>query len=100
MYDVDTHRRLGGLDYEVDGPNVKVNGFSFTDWKDMRLPEGFIKHFVKKMKKKGIKKVMVELYDTDSNTHNKLTLFRNMKFVTDTTGNMTGYQSWLLIREI
>jgi hypothetical protein len=100
MYDVDTHRRLGGLDYEVDGAKVKVNGFSFTDWKDMRLPEGFIKHFVKKMKKKGIKKIMVELYDTDSNTHNKLTLFRNMKFVTDTTGNMTGYQSWLLIRDL
>ena len=100
MYDYDSSQRLGSMEYEVDGSEVKVNGFSFTEWKDMRMPEGFIKHFLKRMKKRGITKVVVELYDTDANTHNKLTVFKNMKFVTDTTGNMTGYQSWLLIRNI
>ena len=59
-----------------------------------------IKYFLKKMKKRGVSKVVVELYDTDSNTHNKLSVFKNLKFVTDNTGNMTGYQSWLLIRDL
>ena len=100
MYDYDTSKRLGSMEYEIDGNQVKVNGFSFTEWGDTRLPEGFIKYFLKKMKKRGVSKVVVELYDVDANTHNKLTVFKSMRFVTDTTGNMTGYQSWLLIRDI
>jgi hypothetical protein len=100
MYDYDTSKRLGSMEYEIDGNQVKVNGFSFADWGDPRLPEGFIKYFMKKMKKRGVSKVTVELYDTDANTHNKLTVFKNLKFTTDTTGNMTGYQSWLMIRTI
>ncbi|MGA1848356.1 MAG: hypothetical protein ACMUHB_03355 [Thermoplasmatota archaeon] len=100
MYDYDTSKRLGSMEYEIDGNQVKVNGFSFADWSDPRLPEGFIKYFMKKMKKRGVSKVTVELYDTDANTHNKLTVFKSLKFTTDTTGNMTGYQSWLMIRTI
>lgn len=100
MYDYDTSKRLGSMEYEIDGSKVSVNGFSFVDWVDMRMPEGFVKYFLKKMKKRGVSKVVVELYDTDSNTHNKLSVFKNLKFVTDNTGNMTGYQSWLLIRDL
>jgi len=100
MYDYDTSKRLGSMEYEIDGNQAKVNGFSFADWGDPRLPEGFIKYFMKKMKKRGVSKVVVELYDTDANTHNKLTVFKNLRFMTDTTGNMTGYQSWLMIRSI
>ncbi|HHD15781.1 MAG: hypothetical protein DRG71_06775 [Deltaproteobacteria bacterium] len=100
MYDYDTQRRLGSMEYEIDGSQVKVNGFSFDEWDDQRLPEGFLKFFIKKMKKRGVSKVIVELYDTGHRTHDKLTLFKNMKFKTDTTGNMTGYQSWLLTRDI
>jgi hypothetical protein len=79
---------------------VKVKGFTFNDWKDMRYPEGFIKYFIKKMKKRGVTKVIVELYDAGGSTHEKLTVFKKMKFRTDTTGNMTVYQSWLLIRDL
>jgi len=100
MYDGDSGRRLGGLEYEIDGSVSKVNGFSFSDWKDPKLAEGFVKYFMKKMKKRGVKKLQVELYDTDANTHYKLGVFKNLKFTTDTTGNMTGYQSWLLTRDI
>jgi hypothetical protein len=100
MYDGDSGRRMGSLEYEIDGSNVKVNGFSFDDWDDMRMPEGFINHFTKKMKKRGVRDVSVELYDVDANTHKKLTVFKNLKFETDTTGNMTGYQSWLLTKSI
>jgi hypothetical protein len=100
IYDYETQKRMGSLEYEIDGSQAKVNGFTFNDWKDTRYPEGFVKFFIKKMKKRGVSKVIIELYDTGGNTHEKLSLFRKMKFDTDTTGNMTGYQSWLLIREI
>jgi hypothetical protein len=100
MYDYETQKRMGAMEYEVDGSQVKVNGFTFSDWKDMKYPEGFVKFFLKKMKKRGITKVIVELYDTGNTTHDKLTVFKNMKFRTDNTGNMTGYQSWLLIRDL
>ena len=100
MYDGDSGRRMGSLEYEIDGSKVKVNGFSFDDWSDKRMPQGFINYFIKKMKKRGVKKVEVELYDVDSKTHDKLTVFKDLKFDTDTTGNMTGYQSWLMTKNI
>jgi hypothetical protein len=100
MYDYESQKRMGAMEYEIDGNQVKVNGFNFNDWKDLKYPEGFVKFFLKKMKKRGISKVIVELYDTGNTTHDKLTVFKNMKFRTDNTGNMTGYQSWLLIRDI
>jgi hypothetical protein len=100
VYDSDNGRRLGSLEYEIDGSNAKVNGFAFDDWKDMRMPEGFLNYIIKKLKKKGVSRMSVEIYDVDSNTHNKLTVLKNMKFTTDTTGNITGYHSWLLSRNI
>ena len=100
MYDGESGRRLGSMEYEIDGSSVKVNGFAYDTWRDVRLPEGFIKHFIKKMRKRGVKEVIVELYDVDANTHNKLSVFKSLKFVIDTTGNMTGYQSWQLTRTI
>ena len=100
IYDYDTQKRMGSLDYEIDGNQVKVNGFTFNEWKDLVYPEGFIKYFIKKMKKRGVTKVIVELFDAGGNTHEKLSVLKRMKFRTDTTGNMTGYQSWLLIRDL
>ena len=100
MYDGDSGMRLGGIQYEIDGSSVKVDGFSFSDWSDLRVPEGFIKYFMKKMKKRGVKNLNVEIYNTDSNTHNKLKVFKNLKFVADNAGNMTGYQSWMLIKTL
>lgn len=100
IYDYETQNRMGSMEYEIDGSNAKVNGFNFNEWKDTRFAEGFIKYFVKKMKKRGVSQIVVELYDTGGDTHDKLTMFKKMKFRTDTTGNMTGYQSWLLIRDI
>lgn len=100
MYDGDSGRRMGSLEYEIDGSKVKVNGFSFDDWSDKRMPQGFINYFLKKMKKRGVKNVEVELYDVDSKTHDKLSVFKELKFDTDTTGNMTGYQSWLMTKKI
>jgi len=100
MYDGDNGRRLGSLEYEIDGNHAKINGFAFDDWKDPKMPEGFVNHVIKKLKKKGVNRLSVELYDVDANTHHKLTVFKNMKFTTDTTGNITGYHSWMLSRNI
>lgn len=100
MYDGDSGRRLGSTEYETNGNSAKIHGFSFDDWKDSRLPEGFINHILKKLKKKGVNKVTVEIFDVDANTHHKLTVLKNMKFITDTTGNITGYRSWLFSRKI
>ena len=100
MSDYDSSQRLGSMEYEIDGSQAKVKGFTFTDCKDQRLPKGFSNYFIKKMKKRGVTKVVIEIYDSDHYTHQKLTLFKELKFITDNTGNMTGYQSWLLIRSI
>jgi len=100
MYDSDSGRRLGSLEYEIDGSHAKVNGFTFDEWKDPKVAEGFVNHVIKKLKKKGVTQISIEVYDADSNTHNKLTVLKNMKFVTDTTGNITGYHSWILSRNV
>ncbi len=100
MYDYESSKRLGSMEYEIDGNQVKVNGFSYSDWKDVRLPKGFMHYFIKKMKKRGVTKIVVEIFDADHFTHDKLKLFKELKFDTDNMGNMTGYQSWLLIRNI
>ncbi|MCD6383148.1 MAG: hypothetical protein J7L88_01650 [Thermoplasmata archaeon] len=92
--------KVGTIEYEIEGDTVKIHTIAMENWDDVNYAKFFLNYFLKKMKGLGKKKVVAELYDVDNKTHAKLSLFKSMKFTIDSTGNMTGYQSWILTREI
>ena len=96
----DEDTRVGTIEYEITGDTVRIQSISMENWEDSTYSKFFLNYFIKKMKDQGKKKIIAEIYDVDNKTHAKLNLFRGMKFNVDSTGNMTGYQSWLLTREL
>lgn len=96
----DENTRVGTIEYEVTGDTVRIQSISMENWEDPIYSRFFLNYFIKKMRDQGKKKIIAEIYDVDNKTHAKINLFRGMKFNVDSTGNMTGYQSWLLTREL
>lgn len=99
MFRDDDGKVVGKLEYEISGVDSRITVFSIQDWSSSRFAEKLVKEFLDIVKKKKVKVVKIELYDTDNKTHDKLTLFRTLGFAIESGGNVTGYTQYHLIKQ-
>jgi hypothetical protein len=91
---------LGKLEYEQRGTDSRITVFTMQEWSSQKYAECLMKECLTQLKKKKVKVIRVELYDTDNTTPQKLTLYRNMGFAIESGGNVTGYNQYHLIKHI
>ena len=100
MFRDDDGKTVGKLEYEISGADSKITVFSIQDWSSPRFAEKLTKEFLGLLKKKKVKVIKIEIYDTDNKTHDKLTLFRSLGFSIESGGNVTGYTQYHLIKQL
>jgi hypothetical protein len=96
MFKKDDGDQLGKLEYQRNGTSSKLTVFNVINWTSEKYAEALMDRFLRIMKKEKVNFVEHEMYDTDDKTHQKLTLFKNIGFVVESRGNITGYSQYYM----
>jgi len=87
-------KRIGKLEYERTGRDCRIYKITVDDWSTSAYAADFLTFFMKEMKKSRVNKVITEVFDTDTNTHGLLSVFRKAGFKVNNIGNVTGYNQY------
>jgi hypothetical protein len=87
---------LGRLEYSIRNGVASIAAFTINEWTTNLYAERLLSKFLFHMKKKKVSQITVELYHTDSTSHQKLLLLKSKGFVVESGGNITGYQQYFL----
>lgn len=93
-------KRLGYCEFAYQGREGKVNTLTIDDWSIEAYAEGLLRQIVSVMKKKGVKTITAELYASDNTYKKKITAFKKTKFKGTSGGAVTGYNRYLLKRNL
>ena len=90
----DAGKRIGKMEYERSGRECKIFKITVDDWSTKAYAADFLAFFMKEMKKVRVGTVVTEVFDTDTNTHGILQVFRKAGYDVKNIGNVTGYNQY------
>ena len=100
IYTEDASKRLGHCEFAHQGREGKINSFTIDDWSIDGFAYGLLRQVISILKKKGVKKIDVEIYDRDNTTQKKLATFKKCRFKISMGGAFGGYNRYIFKKNI
>lgn len=93
---------LGKITYALlPDQKVEIQGFNIDDWTEkFRYGSRLLKWYVGRMRKRGFVSISGGIFSTDTRTHNKLEIFKDLGFQVKEMGSMAGHTEYQVMMEL
>lgn len=90
----DTGAEVGRLEYDRQGDTARLRTIQATDWSNPVFASRLLKKFISSMKKKRVRTIHAEVYQTDDAAQARINILKANGFRIERGGNITGYNQY------